>query len=150
MKSCFACLLVLLCSFQAQAIESAYRAALNSAHQRFADLEVQRCDYRKLKPSLPQLQEQERLHLLGRLITEDPVWAFAQQIKSDMWALTSFRMLTPEEAVILENFKELLAITSIVEGKAVTRAQAEGFAIALRQFAARGDAAGAGKWALLQ
>ena len=50
----------------------------------------------------------------------------------------------------MEILKDLLAYVSAFEERATTRAQAEQFATALRQFVVRRDVAGASTWAKSQ
>jgi hypothetical protein len=135
---------------QVRADDSTYRTAMNLAHERLRILNVERNDYRKREPGLPPEQETERLRLLGQLQTDDPIWALGQQIQADITALADARSQTAADAAIIENLKDLLAITSSFEDRATTRAQAEAFATALRQFVARRDVAGAGTWAKSQ
>ena len=135
---------------QAHADDSPYRISLTSSHERYRVLNAERNDYRKPKPGLPPAQEDERLRLLGQLLTEDPVWALQQQLQADIDALLAVHPQTPADAAILSSLKDLLAITSLVEDRPTTRAQAEQFAIALRQFIARRDVDGAHNWAKVQ
>src|SRR5688572_24116759 len=88
---------------QAPAEDSPFLAALKVTHERFRILETERSDYRKPKPGLPPAQEEERLRLLGQLLTDDPVWALAQQIQADISALVAVRPQTPADAAIIES-----------------------------------------------
>lgn len=128
---------------QSQAEDSAYRTALNAAHERYRALEMQLHDFRKIKPELPPTQREERLRLLGQLVTDDPVWVLAERIHSDIAALVAIRSRTAADDAILDSLKDFLAITSGFQERATTHKQAELFATALRQFIARRDAAGA-------
>lgn len=135
---------------QSQAGDSAYRTALNAAHERYRALEMQLHDFRKIKPELPPTQREERLRLLGQLVTDDPVWVLAEQIHSDIAALVAIRSRTAADDAILDSLKDFLAITSGFQERATARKQAELFSTALRQFIARRDAAGASAWAQSQ
>ena len=83
-------------------------------------------------------------------MTDDPVWALAQQIQADITALVAVHPQTPADAAIIESLKDLLALTSGFMERAATREQAEQFATALRQFVLRRDIAGASAWAKTQ
>src|SRR4051794_1759059 len=82
---------------QAWAEDSAYLTALKAAHERFRILDIQRNDYRKLKPELPAAEEEERFRLLGQLLTDDPVWALAQQVDADITTLAAVSAKTPAD-----------------------------------------------------
>jgi hypothetical protein len=150
MKQAIPAILFLASVLPSPADDSAYRTAIDSAHERFRILEVELHDYRKVVPALPPAQEEERHRLLGQLIADDPVWALAEEIQADISALAAIRQRSPADSDILESLKDLLAITSGFQGRATTRAQAEQFATALRQFVARRDALGASTWAKSQ
>jgi hypothetical protein len=134
----------------AWAEDSPYLAALKATHERFRILDAERNDYRRLKPELPPAKEEERLRLLGQLLTDDPVWELSQQIQADITALVAVRPQTPADVAIIESLKDLLACVAGFDERATTRAQAEQFATALRQFVALRDVAGASAWAKLQ
>ena len=107
-------------------------------------------DFRKIKLELPPTQREERLRLLGQLVTDDPVWVLAEQIHSDIAALVAIRSRTAADDAIPDSLKDFLAITSGFQERATTRKQAELFSTALRQFIARRDAARASAWAQSQ
>ena len=130
--------------------EPTYLPGLKATHERLRVLEAERHDYRKPKPGLPPAEEEERLRLLGQLLTDDPVWILAQQIQADISALVALRPQSPADVATIDALKELLAITAGFEERATTRAQAEQFAVSLRQFVARRNAAGAKAWATSQ
>lgn len=150
MKSAILSLLFTALLVQASAEDSTYRATLESAHERYHVLDAERNDYRKPKPGLPAAQEEEYLRLLGQLSIDDPVWVITQQMQADIHALVAVRSRTPAESTVLEDLKDLLAITSGVEKRATTRQEAETLATSLRQFIARRDVAGARTWARSQ
>lgn len=146
MKHAIVALLFVMLLLRAQADDTPYRAAVKSAHKRYEVLSRERVDYRKTKPGLPAPQEEEYLRLLGQLSVDDPVWALAQQIQADIDALVAVRSRTPADDAILDNLKDLLAITASVEDRANTREEAERIATVLRQFIIRRDVAGARAW----
>ena len=150
MKQTLLAFLLVVLLPQVQADESAYLGALKVAHERFRVLESERNDYRKARTGLPPAQEAERLHLLGQLLTDDPLWALSQQIQADISALSALPALTPADGALMETLKDLLVYVSGFEERATTLAQAEQFASMLRQFVVRRDAAGARKWARSQ
>jgi hypothetical protein len=138
-----------------QAEDSKYQAELRQARERLQPLEIERADYRKItqeerRPKLAPAQEAERYRLLGQLLNDDPVWAVAQQIQADLSALVAVIPRPLADAAIVDDLKDLLAITSGLEDRATTQAQAEEFATALRQFLARRDVTGARAWARAQ
>jgi len=135
---------------QVEAADPPYLASLKVTRERFGFLEAHRNDYRKPKPELPPTQEEERLRLLGQLLTDDPIWALQNQVQADIDALAVLRPRTPADDTILEALKDILAITGGFDERATTRTEAEKFATALRQFAARRDAVGASAWAKSQ
>jgi len=135
---------------QASADESAYLPSIKATHKRLSFLEAERRDWRywrKPEPVLPAAQEQERLRLLGQLLTDDPVWTLAQQVQADIWALVALQPRSPADGTAIDALKELLAIIGGFEERATTRTQAEQFATTLRQFVARRDVTGAHTWA---
>ena len=147
MKRALFSFLFLALAARLSADEPTYRASLDSMHERFRTLEVERNDYRKVKPGLPPDREAERLRLLGQLVNDDPVWALAEQIQADLTALAAVRPQTPADLAIMENLKDFLAITIGCEERATTYAQAQDIANLLRQFIARRDVNGASTWA---
>ena len=96
---------------------------------------------------MPPAKEEEYLRLLGKLLTDDPVWALARQIQADIDALSALPARTPADGAIMVSLKDLLAYVSGFLQRATTRAQAEQFATALRQFVVHRDVAGASTWA---
>ncbi len=132
---------------QAHAVESPYRAALKTAHERYRQLDAERNDYRKTEPGLPAEKEAEYHRVLGQLLIDDPVWALTEQIQADIDALVTMRSRTPADTAVLEDLKDFLAIMSGLQERATTRKEAEQIATTLRQFIARRDAAGALAWA---
>jgi hypothetical protein len=99
---------------------------------------------------LPQAQEEERFRVLGQLLTEDPVWALARQIEADISAIVALPKKTPADTAVLEDLKDFLAVSSGIADRANTQAEAEGYAMTLRQFFVRRDASGAVAWAKSQ
>jgi hypothetical protein len=81
---------------------------------------------------------------------DDPLWALAQQIQADVQAIVAVASPTKADGESIENLKNFLVITSIVEGRPTTREEAELSATTLRQFITRRDVAGARAWAKLQ
>jgi hypothetical protein len=131
----------------AQADESDYRTNVKATRERFQSLDLAYNDYRKSKPGLPHDQEEERLRLFGKLVTDDPVWALIVQIQADIDAVNAISPQSPADRVLLENLKDILSITSALDGRATTQLQAENWATGLRQFIARRDVRGAQVWA---
>src|SRR4051812_18854147 len=81
--------------------ESDYLSTIKSAHERLNALEVERSDYRKVKPNLSQAEEDERLRLLGQLSVDDPVWALTQQLIADVSALVALQPKTENDVLTL-------------------------------------------------
>ncbi len=134
----------------ASADEPTYLPTIKAAHERLRVLEAERQDYRKSRPLLPAGKEEERLHLLGQLFGNDPVWVLSQQVQADISAISSLNPQLPADIATVDALKELLAIISGFEERATTDAQAEQFATALRQFVVRRDLPGAQTWAKSQ
>jgi hypothetical protein len=139
-------LLLVAYASAALADEPSYRATIDAAHRRLNDLN------RKLmrEHGLPPNEETERFALIGRLTTEDPVWALSRQIPADISALGSGRTPTAEEATEITDLHELQAIVDEFSRRATTLSEARAFASILRQFVVRRDVDGAKAWARAQ
>lgn len=143
-------LLFIACASRTFADDTDYQRALRAAHARLEAFNARRYDPRKSKPQLTATEEQERLRLLGQLITDDPVWALAQQVTDDFATLMSGGAKTPADQATAESLKTLLLIATSFQERATTRAEAEVFATILRQFVVRRDVVGATAWAKAQ
>src|SRR4051794_40353205 len=115
----FIAILTLSASLKARA--SDYRSALEVVHEQFYALEIERYDYRKPIPHLSPLKEEERFKLLGRLLSEDPVWSLTRELQADIDTLVSTGQNTQEERNLLEKLKDLLAISSSFLARSETR-----------------------------
>jgi hypothetical protein len=146
MKLVFLCFVLAGLALRASAQESAYQAALKPIRTRVHLLEAERDDYRKVKPGLSPAQEEEYLRLIGRLFVDDPIWVILQELQADIHALGELPQRTSADGRTLEKLKDLLAMTSGFEERAIDRKQAEEFATTLRQFIARRDGDGAHEW----
>ena len=138
----------------AEAQDSAYQTSLQQLRERLEELQIQRADYRKIRPDdrspkLPPAQEAERYSLLGQLFSDDPIWALQQQLQADIDALAdaSKPEVRAANRAVLEDLKDLGALISAFEGRVPTREQADAMVAALRQFIARRDVDGARAWA---
>lgn len=134
----------------AHAEDSPYRQTIQSVRDRFRALDVERRDYRKPKPSLPPDKEQERLRLLGQLVSDDPVWVLSQQLQADIDVLVARKPQTETDAKICDSLKDLLAIVTSYEERATTPEKARLFADTMRHFTAIRDAEAAHAWAKSQ
>lgn len=150
--------IILLCIgiafvWPSRAEDTEYQSSLRKARERLEVLEMQRNDYRRIKPGglRPQLlpaEEAERDRLLGQLLNDDPIWGLTRRLEVDLDALTIFRREVPAgNSMAVEDLKELLVLTNRFEGQATTHAEAEKIATALRQFIILRDVAGAKTWA---
>ena len=146
MKQMLLCFVFAGVAFRAPGQESAYQSALKPIRTQVHLLEAERNDYRKTKPGLPPAQEEERVRLIGRLFVDDPIWVILQELQADVHALGELSQRTPADNRTLEDLKDLLAITSGLEDRAIDRKQAEEFATTLRRLIARRDVDGARKW----
>jgi hypothetical protein len=146
MKPTILLLLLLATVPDGLAQDAGYRANLQSLHDRFAALEMVRHDYLKPQPRLSPEQEQERLRLHGQLVRDDPVWVLYEQLDADIKALEAARTKTDSDTGLINTLKNLLATVTGVLDQPTTRAQADEYATALRQFVARRDEAGATAW----
>jgi len=146
MKAIILALLLLSFGLSAFASDPTYQDALRKVHDRFAYLEMLRSDYRKTQPILSPEQEQERLQLHGQLLRDDPVWVLYEQINADVDALKALPTKTESDAALIETLKNLIAFVRAHDDKATTRAQADEYAMSMRQFVARRDYEGAKAW----
>lgn len=146
MKPIILPVLLLIPGLSAFASDSTYRETLRKVHDRFSYLEMVGSDYRKTQPILSPEQEQERLRLQGQLLRDDPIWVLQKQIDADIEALKALPDKTGSDAALIDTLKNLLAFVSAHDDKATTRAQAEEYAKAMRQFVARRDYEGAKAW----
>lgn len=150
MKPIILSLLLLTPVLRAFATDSAYQNTLRTVHDRFAYLEMLGSDYRKSEPRLSPEQEQELLRLHGQLLRDDPVWVLCRQIDADIQALKGAPTKTNADAALLDTLKNLLAFVSAHDDKATSRAQADEYARAMRQFVVRRDYEGAKAWSKTQ
>jgi hypothetical protein len=146
MKLAGVALLLIFCSLAAASDEVSYRATIDAAHRRLGELDKKR----GRDHALPPAEETERYALIGRLMTEDPVWALHVDMIAEMAALGSGKPLTPEEATEMEDLRELWGITGEFVQRATTLPEAKAFASILRQFIVRRDVDGARAWAKAQ
>jgi hypothetical protein len=146
MKPIILSLLLLIPGSRVFASDSTYQDTLRAVHDRFAYLEMLRSDYRKSEPRLSPEQEQEWLRLHGQLLRDDPVWVLYRQISADIEALKAAPTKTDSDAALIDTLKNLVAFVNEHDEKATTRAQADEYARAMRQFVARRDYEGAKAW----
>lgn len=150
MKPIILSLLLLIPGLRAFASDFTYQDTLRAAHDRFAYLETLRSDYRKSQPILSPEQEQERLRLHGQLLRDDPIWVLYEQINADIQALKAVQTKTDSDAALIDTLRNLLAYVNAHDDKATTRAQADEYARAMRQFVARRDYEGIMAWSKIQ
>lgn len=132
------------------ASDSTYQDKLRAVHDRFAYLEMLNSDYRKSQPRLSPEQEQELFRLHGQLLRDDPVWVLYRQLSADIEALKAIPTKTDSDAALIDTLKNLLVFVTAHDDKATTRAQADEYARAMRQFVARRDYEGAKAWSKIQ
>jgi hypothetical protein len=149
MKPIILSLLLLIPVSTAFASDSTYQETLRAVHHRFDELEMLGSDYRKAQPRLSPEQEQERLRLHGQLLRDDPIWVLYNQIDADIEALKAVPTKTDSDAALIDTLKNLLAYVHGHNDQATTRAQADEYARALRQFVARRDYEGIKVWSKL-
>lgn len=86
------------------------------------------------------------LQLHGQLLRDDPIWVLSKQIDADIEALKALPNKTDSDAALIDTLKNLLALVDAHYDEATTRAQADEYARAMRQFVARRDYEGAKAW----
>ena len=88
--------------------------------KRFAELEIERLDFRKPKPELSKDKEKERQTVIGWLYVNDGLWRLKEEVISQINALASSKIDADRRDVELSKRHKALAIVSELMSNADT------------------------------
>ena len=126
--------------------DTPYQTTLRKIEDRHMALEAERFHPGNTAKILSPADEKELQQLTGQLMELHPLWVLFNQLAADIRVLAVQKPLDAKDAALLEDLKEFLAFSAVMQGRAKNLEEAQEQTDVLRRFIVRRDFQGLKKW----
>ena len=126
--------------------DTPYQTTLRKIEDRHMALEAERYHPANKAKTLPPADEKELQQLTGQLMELHPLWVLFNQLAADIRVLAVQKTLEAKDTALLEDLKNFLALSAVMQGRANNLEEAQEHADMLRRFIVRRDFQGMKKW----